>query len=74
MRTERPFFSSRPGAFLLWSSVVLVVVTWALPVSPLAPVFGFVPLPPSLAFAVGLLTVAYVVAAELLKRWFYRRR
>jgi Mg2+-importing ATPase len=74
VRTEGPFFRSRPGTFLLWSSVVLVVVTYALPSSPVAGVFGFVPLSAWLASSLAGLTVGYVVAVEVLKRWFYRRR
>jgi Mg2+-importing ATPase len=74
VRTEGPFFRSRPGTFLLWSSVVLVVVAYALPWSPFASVFGFVPLPWLLVASIGALTVVYVIAVEFLKRWFYRRR
>jgi Mg2+-importing ATPase len=43
-----------------------------LPVTPLAPWLGFVPLPPLfLAFLAGM-TAAYLVAVELAKRRFYR--
>jgi P-type Mg2+ transporter len=72
VRTRRPFFRSRPGRFLLWSTVATVVVTFALPYSPLAAPLGFVPLPPVLVALIVAITVGYVVAAESLKRTFFR--
>ena len=44
------------------------------PYLPLTRVFGFVPLPPSLLGTIVLITIAYVAATELQKRWFYRSR
>jgi Mg2+-importing ATPase len=73
MRTRRPFFRSRPGTLLLTSTLVLVVVALAVPYLPLAGVFGFVPLPPALMATIVVITVVYVLATELAKRWFYRR-
>jgi Mg2+-importing ATPase len=72
VRTRRPFFKSRPGGVLLWSTIILMVVTLLWPYLPFAGVFGFVPLPPAMiAFVVGIVGL-YVISAELLKRWFYR--
>ena len=45
VRTRRPFFRSRPGGVLLWSTVALVALTVAIPYLPFIGVFGFVPLP-----------------------------
>jgi Mg2+-importing ATPase len=72
MRTQRPFFRSRPGALLLASTIGVVVLAFAIPFLPLADVFGFVPLPGPLLGATVLITAAYVVATELQKRSFYR--
>jgi Mg2+-importing ATPase len=72
VRTRRPFFRSRPGAVLLWSTIVLIVFTFAVPYLPYATVFGFVPLPGSLLVTVATITAVYVAAAEMTKRWFYR--
>jgi len=72
VRTRRPFFRSRPGALLLWSTIILLVVTPLWSYLPFAGVFGFVPLPPAIiAFVVGIVGL-YVLSAELLKHWFYR--
>ena len=71
VRTRRPFFRSRPGALLLWSTVVFIGVTIALPYLPFGSVFGFIPLPAPLIFTVLGLTGLYVLAAEAAKKRFY---
>ena len=73
VRTRRAFFRSRPGKVLLWSTVALVAVTFAVPYLPYARLLGFVPAPPGLLGALAGIVGAYVAAAELTKRWFYRR-
>jgi len=72
MRTTRPFFKSRPGTVLLASTLVLIPIAFAIPYAPFARVFGFVPLSASLTATIAAITVAYVAATELQKRWFYR--
>ena len=72
MRTQRPFYRSRPGTILLGSTLVLIVVALAIPYLPLVGVFGFVPLPGRLLAMVLAITAAYVAATEVQKRWFYR--
>jgi Mg2+-importing ATPase len=72
VRTRRPFYKSRPGALLLWSSVALVAVAFYVPFAPYASVLGFVPLPATLLATLAGVTVCYVLAAELLKSRFYR--
>jgi Mg2+-importing ATPase len=74
LRTRRPFWRSRPGRVLLVSTGILIVVALVLPYLPLVGLLGFVPLPPLLLCAVVGLTLAYVAAVELGKRWFYRQR
>lgn len=72
VRTQRPFFRSRPGKLLLWSTLVLIVVTFAIPYLPYASLLGFTPLPALVVCALVLITLLYVVAVELVKRRFYR--
>ncbi|HKU38265.1 MAG TPA: magnesium-translocating P-type ATPase [Polyangiales bacterium] len=73
VRTRRALFRSRPGNLLLVSSLTLIVLAFALPYLPGAGVFGFVPLPALLTAALLAITLLYVFAAELQKRWFYAR-
>jgi Mg2+-importing ATPase len=73
IRTRRPFYESRPGTLLLASTAVLVAVALATPYVPFAGVFGFVPLPGIVLGTLAVITLLYVVATELQKRWFYHR-
>ncbi|HSP16566.1 MAG TPA: magnesium-translocating P-type ATPase [Thermoanaerobaculia bacterium] len=72
VRTRRVFFRSRPGTVLLWSTVALIVLTFAIPYLPFVRILGFVPLPVSLLATLAMITIAYVAATELMKSWFYR--
>ena len=72
-RTRRPFFKSRPGDWLLWSTIGVSALALALPYLGLTRWLGFVPLPPGLLLALLGLSVIYVLAAELTKRFFYGR-
>jgi Mg2+-importing ATPase len=72
MRTRRPFYRSRPGTLLLTLTLILTAVTLVIPYLPLAGVFAFVQLPPSLLLTIVLIMLLYVAATELQKRWFYR--
>jgi Mg2+-importing ATPase len=73
VRTRRPFFRSRPGTLLLWSSVALIGLTAGIPYLPVASVLGFVSLPGTLLATVVAITALYVLATELTKHWFYRQ-
>ena len=72
VRTSRPFYASRPGALLLWSTVALVAVAVFIPVLPFAGVLGFVPLSASLLAALCGITVLYMAATEWAKRPLFR--
>jgi Mg2+-importing ATPase len=73
VRTRGPFLASRPSPLLALTTLLVVACTVALPWTPLASVFGFVPLPPQFLPILGLLVLAYIASAETAKRWFYRR-
>ena len=73
VRTRRVFYRSRPGRWLLASTVAVIAVTLALPYMASGPIFGFVPLPAPLMFALIGLTLLYVLAAEVAKKHFYAR-
>ncbi len=74
VRSRRPFFKSRPGRVLLWTTLALVPLTVAIPYLPYASVLGFVPMPPLLVLTLAGITVAYMLAVEVLKRWHWRAR
>jgi Mg2+-importing ATPase len=72
VRTRRPFYESRAGRLLFWSTIGLIGLTLLMPYLPIAYLFGFVPLPSVLMVFVGGIAFIYLLSAEALKRWFYR--
>ncbi|WP_233263024.1 magnesium-translocating P-type ATPase [Cognatiluteimonas profundi] len=73
VRTHRPFYRSRPGRLLLLSTLIVIGVTMVIPYLPFDVLFGFVPLPAPMMLAMVGLTIGYVLAAELAKKFFYAR-
>ncbi len=73
VRTRRPFFRSKPGKVLLLSTMILVPLAFAIPYLPDIAVLGFVAVPPSLLAMIAGITAFYVLATELMKKWFYRK-
>ncbi len=72
IRTYKPFYQSRPGRFLVWSTSGVAVLALLMPYLPLADVFGFVPLPATILVSILVITVLYAVTTELVKRAFLR--
>jgi Mg2+-importing ATPase len=73
IRTRRNPLRSRPHPWLAFTSLAVVGAALLLPFTPLAPYLGFVPLPtPFFGVLFGLL-IAYLLAVEGGKQWFYRR-
>ncbi len=72
IRTQRPFFLSRPGTLLSIACVVIALITVLLPFTPLAADLGFVKPPPLLLFVAVGITLLYGIGMEFVKRLFYR--
>jgi Mg2+-importing ATPase len=73
IRSRKPFFKSRPGKYLLMATLSIVVITLILPFTPLGNVFGFSPLSLSTCLLLLLIVVLYIIAAEITKRFFYKK-
>ena len=72
IRTAQPL-RDRPHPALVASSLFAFAVAVALPYSPLAHWLGFVPVPAAIMGALALVTIAYLVAVYVVKRWFFKR-
>jgi len=74
IRTAKsPFYKSRPSRLLLFSSLVIVVFAFLMPLTPLGALFGFVE-PPVMFFVLVLgLIGTYLMLVEIVKKWFYKR-
>jgi len=74
VRTQRPLWRSAPAPALLWISVAVAAAALALPYLPVTQeLFDFVPLSPGVLALLAGITVAYVIANELIKSAFGKR-
>ncbi|TFF37354.1 magnesium-translocating P-type ATPase [Mucilaginibacter psychrotolerans] len=73
VRTRLPFFKSLPGRYLTNATILVILLVLALPLTPLAAWFGFTRLPIAYYGWMLLILAAYIAAADLAKRWFYKR-
>jgi Mg2+-importing ATPase len=73
IRTRGFFLRSRPGKYLVLSTVLVVAAAVMLPYTSLGTLFGFVPLPAYFLVIVGAIMVIYVAFVEVAKAVFYRK-
>jgi Mg2+-importing ATPase len=68
-----PFWKSKPGKYLVLSSLSVVAAALIIPYTPLGGLFHFVPPPPLFYVFLLLMIVTYLFLAEVVKKWFYKR-
>jgi Mg2+-importing ATPase len=73
IRTRKSFVNSQPGRYLLFLSVGALVSTLLLPYLPFAANIGLSPLPVPLLMALFGILIMYVITADLLKIWFFKK-
>lgn len=74
VRTQRPFYKSRPSRVLLIVSLIVAGITLALPYSPLNTLLGLDPLPLPIILTLIGITLLYLLASETVKHFFYRKK
>jgi Mg2+-importing ATPase len=72
IRTRKSFIKSKPGKWLVISTIFALIITLALPFSPLAEQLGLSVTSLGAVVSIALILVAYVVTADLLKLIFFR--
>jgi len=73
VRTRKPFIKSRPGKYLLLTTMMIVLVAMILPFITLGALFGFQPVQTWFILVMAMIVALYVIGAEILKHFFYRR-
>ncbi len=74
IRTHKNFFKSLPGKYLFILSTIGFIFTIALPYIPFFAVkTGLVPLPFFQIGAMLLIVILYIITADLLKVWFFKK-
>jgi Mg2+-importing ATPase len=72
VRTNRPFYRSRPGKRLWQATLAVAILTLALPYLPISAQLGLTPLSAPLMLALLGITILYGAAAERVKQVFHR--
>lgn len=73
IRTHKNFYKSKPGKYLFISSVFGLVLTVGLPYLPFANDIGLSPLPMLNLGVMLLIVFCYIITADLLKTWFFKK-
>jgi Mg2+-importing ATPase len=74
IRTHKiPFIQDTASLPLILSSLLVIAIGIVLPYSIFAQYIGFVPLPASFLYLVGVIMVSYWLIISLLKKWYIRR-
>ena len=68
MRTSKPFYKSMPSRPLLYAMILVLLLTLALPYTPLNGVLGLTPLSASWLMVLGLITCLYGAVSEMAKK------
>ena len=72
LRTRVLAIRSWPSTPLILTTLVISVIAVSIPyIEPVAQLFGFVALPPSVMGVLLLIVLCYILATEVTKRWFY---
>ena len=74
VRTRNSFWRSRPSPLLAALTLAVGCLAVAIPYLPIAPWFGFVPLPLGVMVALLPITLAYLAVSETAKHWFFARQ
>ena len=75
MRTQKPFFKSKPAPMLLYSSVVVASITLIIPyISPINNILTIEPIKPLMLISLIGLIALYVIVTEIAKYYFYKEK
>jgi P-type Mg2+ transporter len=72
IRTRKNPFKSRPNPWLMACSLTVVAVAVLLPFTPAGVYLGFVAPPPFFFLVLTAMLLAYLLAVEGVKQWFFR--
>ena len=72
VRTHLSFIKSKPGKYLLGSTLLVALIALLFPLLPFAHTLGFAPLPIKFYVAMMAIVLMYLLSAEIMKRWFYK--
>ncbi|OHW63419.1 magnesium-transporting ATPase, P-type 1 [Andreesenia angusta] len=72
MRTQKPFFKSKPAPSLLYASIIVGAISIALPYTPIGGLLSLSPISPTILASLIVIAFLYILVTEIAKRYFYR--
>jgi Mg2+-importing ATPase len=72
IRTRKPFWRSRPGKYLLLTTLLIALITLVIPYLPISSLLGFQHIPNDFLLALAIILISYITLAEVGKRIFYK--
>ncbi len=72
IRTRQSILASKPGKYLLMSTIAIVMIALFLPYTPVASLLGFQSLPLEFLLVLAAIIGLYILCAETVKRVFYQ--
>ncbi|MDP4285204.1 MAG: magnesium-translocating P-type ATPase [Bacteroidota bacterium] len=73
IRTQRPFFKSRPSKFLVMACLGIFMLSLAIPYLPFSEIFSLSPLPFRVLISILGIAVMYVIVSELTKIFLMKK-
>lgn len=73
IRTGKNPLKSRPSKLLIFTSTTIVLIGIAIPLTPLAELFGFVKPPTEYYAILAGMIITYLVLVQIVKTWFIKR-
>jgi Mg2+-importing ATPase len=73
IRTQRPFFKSKPSRYLLRASLFTLIASITIPYMPWAARFELYPLPLNFYGWIALIVLVYVVMTEVSKKYLLKK-
>ena len=73
IRTQKKFFQSKPKMILIWLSLLVAGIALAMIYVPFASRFDMYRLPFHIIGLIGIITLTYVITADILKKFFFRK-
>ncbi|MGB9716230.1 MAG: magnesium-translocating P-type ATPase [Thermodesulfovibrionales bacterium] len=72
IRTRKLFWKSRPSKYLLFTTLLIAIITFAIPYLPFSSLLGFRPIPKDFFVALAIILISYITLAEVSKKIFYK--
>lgn len=72
MRTKKPFYKSKPAPVMLYSTIIIGILTLIMPYLPMHQFLNIYPIDLRILASLLVLVVLYIITTEIAKHYFYK--